>query len=142
MRIPERRERFVPLCEYGQVFNDGSRFFKHDFARAFHRDNVLVVADVTARRAEVNYGRGVRTLKPVRVNVAHNVVTDFLFARFGNVVIYIVHVRFEFGDLRLGHVKSEFMLGAGKRDPEPPPRGELEVVRKAVLHFVACVAGR
>jgi hypothetical protein len=64
---------------------------------------------------------------------------DFLFTRFGDVVVDVVGVRLELGDLLVGNVESELFLSLRERYPQPAPGPEFFVRRKKILHLAARV---
>jgi hypothetical protein len=102
--------------------------------RAEH-DEVGVVDDVRARGAEVDDRLRPRALLAERVDVRHHVVFEALLevARVG--VVDVVGRRLHLLDLRGGDVEAERLLRLRERDPEPPPRAELEVVREEPEHL-------
>ena len=88
----------------------------------------------------MNYSRRLGALNAVSVNVRHNVVANFFFARLGNVVIYIVRVRLKLCDLLVGNVEPELLFALGESYPEPPSRFELVIRREKVFHLFARIA--
>ena len=81
-----------------------------------------------------------RALNAESINVAHNVMADKLFPLLGNVIVNIVLVRFHFGNLLIGNAEAELLFRSCKGNPQPPPCSEFEVLRKNVLHLVACIS--
>ena len=108
--------------------------------RLAHDDDVRIVADVAARRAQMNDRARAGAGVAVGVNVAHDVVAQLRFIARRAFVVDIVHMRAKFVDLFLRHGKTEFMFRLGQSDPEPPPGGELHVVGENMTHFFARIA--
>jgi len=73
------------------------------------------------------------------VDVRHDVVPDLALLRLRHVVVDVLDVRAHLRNLRLRDVEPQLPLRLRERDPEPPPRGELHVVRKQALHLFARV---
>ena len=84
---------------------------------------------------------GLGALQTVGVDVAHDIVAHQLFAGDGILVVHVVLVGFQLGNLLIGDGKALFLLGLGQRDPQLAPGAELVVVREDVLHLIGSVAG-
>ena len=81
-----------------------------------------------------------RALFAVGVDVAHDVVTDDLFAGAGDVIVDIVGMCLHLVDHLVGDaIDAEFLLGLREGDPELPPGTELVVLGEDELHFLAGV---
>ena len=107
-----------------------------DAERFAHLQDVGVVGDERRGRAEVDDAfRGWR-LETVGVDVRHHVVPDLALAALGVVVVDVVGVRLQLGDLRVGDRQPELLLRLGERNPELPPRPELEVGGEEVRHLL------
>ena len=89
----------------------------------------------------MNDALGVGALDAVSVNVAHDVVTDQPFPFLGDLVVDVVLVGLQLGDLLSGDGQAQLVLGLGQGDPEEPPGSELLIRGEKVLHFFAGVAG-
>ncbi len=87
----------------------------------------------------MNYRLCLGALYPVSVNMAHNIVPNLFFALLGNIVIYIVTVRFKFGNLLIRYRQAELLFRARKRNPKSAPGAEFKILRKNKLHFIACI---
>ena len=81
-------------------------------------------------------------LQAVGVDVAHHVMADELLARNGVLIVDVVHVRLQLGNLLIGVGQALLLLGLSQRDPQPAPGAELVVVREDVLHLIRRIAGR
>ena len=64
-----------------------------------HRDDIRIVTDVAGGRAQVNDRLCLGALHAVGVNVRHHVVPHLLFALLSDLVVDIVPVRLQLGDL-------------------------------------------
>ena len=84
---------------------------------------------------------GVRALQAVGVDVAHHVVAALLLPADGVLVVDVVGVGLQLGDLLVGDGQALPLLGLGQGDPEFAPGAELVVVGEDVLHLLAGVAG-
>lgn len=73
---------------------------------------------------------------------AHDVVADQLLPLAGYLVVDVVLVGFQLGDLLIGDVDSQRLFGLGQRDPQFSPGLKFVVLRKYILHLLACIAGR
>ena len=89
----------------------------------------------------MNYSRSLGALLTVSVNVAHNVVADFLFAGFRNVIVDVVDMSFKLVYLLLCYGQTELHFAARQSYPELSPGRELLVRGEDVLHFGTCIAG-
>ena len=138
--IGKARQRLVLFGERREVAQHLRRLAQHELRRFTQDNDVRVVADVAARRAEVDDRLGLGALPAEGVDVCHHVVAHLALARFGCGVVDVVLVRFHLGDLLVRDVEPQRLLGARQRDPEPSPRAELEVFGEDMLHLGACVA--
>jgi len=73
--------------------------------------------------------------------MAHDIVAAFLFAGDGHVVIDVVAVRLQLGELLVGDGEALPLLGPRQRDPQPAPCFEFVVLGKNILHLLRRVAG-
>ena len=85
--------------------------------------------------------RRLGTLLSVGIDVAHHIVPHFLLPRLRHLIIDVVGVGFEFRDLLVGDIQTQFLLGLGKRNPQSAPCAEFHIGRKEVLHFLPGIAG-
>ena len=104
-------------------------------------DDVGVVADVAARRAEVDDRPGRRADVAVGVDVRHDVVAQTALVLRRLLVVDVVDVRAHFGDLFVGDGQAQRLLRLRQRDPEPTPGGELEIGGEDALHLTRGVPG-
>ena len=78
----------------------------------------------------------VGALYAVSINVAHNVVTDELFALDCYVIVDIVLVSLELVNLLLSNRQTELHFSFRKSNPKSSPRPELHIRREDILHFL------
>jgi hypothetical protein len=78
-------------------------------------------------------------LKAERVDVGHHVVPYFALALLRFVVIDVLEVGPELGELLVADREPELLLRLGQREPEAPPRPELEVRRENGGHLAGGV---
>ncbi|MPM90235.1 hypothetical protein SDC9_137356 [bioreactor metagenome] len=71
------------------------------------------------------------------VNMSHDVMTDFFFASFSDVIIYIIQMRGKLVDLLIRNIYAELLFGFSQGKPKPSERTEFEVLRKNMKHFRA-----
>ena len=84
---------------------------------------------------------GVGALQTVRIDVAHHIVTDQLFPRGGFLVVDVILVGFQLGNLLIGDGQALLLLGLGQCNPQTAPGTELVVVRESILHLVRSIPG-
>ena len=84
---------------------------------------------------------GFWALQTVGVDVAHHVVTAFPFPALGVLVVDVVLMGFQLGDLLVGDGKPLRLFRFGQSDPELPPCAELVVLGENELHVFAGIAG-
>ena len=69
------------------------------------------------------------------MDVRHHIVADLPLAPLGVVVVDVVRVRLQLRDLRIGDREPQLLLRLRQRDPEAPPRPELEIGGEEVRHL-------
>ena len=109
--------------------------------RFAHKDDIRVVAHITARRAEVDDRHRLRTAFTVGVHMRHDVMADNVLMRGSGLVVDIRNMRLHLVDLFVGDGEPEFLFAFRKGDPELAPGREFAVIRKNGLHFLSRVAG-
>ena len=140
MGVSQSGHGLVLFGKLGEVLHHLSRFFEYDFGRLAQNDNVGIVAHIAACRAEVDDRLRLRALLAVGIDMAHNVVADYLLARLRDLVIDVVLERFKLRYLLVADVEAELLLCLRQGDPKPSPCAELEILGKDELHFRACVS--
>ena len=73
-------------------------------------------------------------LAAVGLHVGHHVVAQLLLQRLGDVEVDIVAVRAQLGELLIGDVEAEFLLGLGQGYPEAAPGAELLQLAPVLEH--------
>ena len=121
MRVAERRFVLPPDCERSESPQDGNQARAKQSQAALHLDQVRVVGDERARRAQVNHtarrGRGITE----GMHMRHHVVTEPLLELGDLREIDVVHVLTHRGDGSCGDIDPEVVLRLCERDPKPPP---------------------
>ena len=139
MSVGETGERLVFIGKFGKIFKHLCGFFLNDPGCLTENYHIGIVADIAACSAEVYYRLGMGALHSVGVNVRHNIVAHLFLTFFGNIVVYIVLMRFKLFDLLVGNIKTQLFFSFGEGYPETAPCSELEVFGKNMLHFLARV---
>ena len=127
-RAPLPREVAQPGHQcHDALFDDGQRFG--------HLQDLAIVGDVRRGGAEVDDGFRRRRLETIRVDVRHHIVTDLALTLFGVLVVDVLSVRFQLGNLLIGDRQPELLLRLGQSNPEPSPGSEFEIGREKVRHL-------
>ncbi len=127
-------------CEIADGLDTGHKRAPYFDKSLLHLNDVGVVANVAACRAEMNNWLGIRTNFAVGKNVRHNVVADLPFPCLGKIVIDVVDMRLHFVNLRVRDRDTKLLFRLGKRNPEPAPGAELKIRREDVFHPLACIS--
>ena len=86
--------------------------------------------------------RRLRALQTVRVVVAHHVVAALLLAALRIIVVDVLRMGFQLGNLLVSDVQPLFLFRLRQRNPQLPPGAELVVLGEDELHLLAGIAGR
>ena len=140
MRIAERGQRAVAPGERPERAQHRDDLAADEAQRVPVQDEVGVVGDKAARRAQVDDARRARAAEPVGVHVRHHVVAHLALARLHDGIVDLLDVRGKLVHLRLRHRQAQRMLGARQLRPEPPPRLKAAVGREEALHPFAGIA--
>ena len=140
VRIRQRRQIGILLREIRQC-RDGAQKQRPDAQERLPlQEHVRVVPDVAAGRAQMDDRPRVRADLAVGVDMRHDVMPHLALPRVRHVVVDVVHVRPQLGDLLHRNIQPQLALAFRQRDPQPPPGGKLAVVREDFLHLPARVA--
>ena len=131
----------VLVGKLGQVCQHADQLFAHQLQALAHNDNIGVVAHIAAGRTQVDDPLGGGALQTVGVDVAHHVVAHQLFAGDGVLVVDVILVGFQLGNLGVGDSKTLLLLRLGQRDPQSAPGAEFVILRENILHLVRGIAG-
>ena len=141
MGVAQSGSRLERFRETGKVGDDLQQLSPEVFQAVPVENDVGVIGDVAAGRAQMDdTGGGGRGLA-VGIHVRHHVVTDFLFPRRGTGEVDVRDVGFQLLDLLFGDRQSQRMLGLGKRNPELPPGLNPLLLGKQVQHIVGSIPG-
>ena len=132
----------VLLGKTGQLGQYADELFADELQTLTHHDDVGVVADIAAGRAQMDDALGFRALHPVSVHMRHHVVAHLLFLFARHIVVDVVHMGFQLLHHFGGDVGQALLhLCAGQRHPQAAPGAELVVIREDVLHLIGGVTG-
>ena len=101
VREAEARQIAVRCGEFRQDVDGCHQPAAEDFQSLPHQDQIGVIRDVTARRAEVDDAPRIRTTVTIRVDMGHHVVPQLPLVLGGPVEIDVVDGGFQLGDLGL-----------------------------------------
>ena len=130
----------VFLCKLCKVVHYVDELSAYYLQSITHDDNVGVVAYIARSCSEVDNACRIGTSLAVCINMSHNVMADFLFARLCHVIVDVVYVLLKLLYLSLGNRQSELHFSSCKSDPEFSPCCEFLVSRENILHFLACIS--
>ena len=88
----------------------------------------------------MNNGHRALGLRSVCLYVRHNVMAHLSFITFGSLVIDVVGIFFQFGDLFGRNIQPEFHFRFSQRNPKFSPKFEPLFIGKRMLHFLACIS--
>ena len=131
----------VLLGKIGQVGQHADQLFAHQLQAFAHDDNIGVIANIAAGSTQVDDTLCLGALQAVSVNMAHDIVAHQLFAGSGFLVIDVILVGFQLGNLGVGDSKTLLLLRLGQRDPQSAPGAEFVILRENILHLVRGIAG-
>ena len=95
-------QRLVAVSEIPQQGNGAHQLFADQPQGVIENDQIGVVPHIAASGSQVDDPLGGGTLDPVGVDVGHHVVADLLFPGGGHLVVDILHVGLQFGNLPVG----------------------------------------
>ena len=140
VRIAEAGHGGVLLREVAEIRHDRCQFSAQIAQAVAVKNEVGVVGDVAARRAEVNDPLCAGGHRSEGVDVRHHVVAQLLFLRGDHVVIDGADIGGQLLDLFLRDGQAEGMLGPREAHPEPAPRFIAHVRREQVQHIFRRIA--
>ena len=132
----EARHILVFICKLCNACNSVNKLL-FDKKKCFtHCDNIRIITYITTCCTEVNNRLSLWALLTVSVNMAHNIMSEFLFIFLGNIIIDIVGICFKLVNLVLSNIKTEFFFSLGKSYPKFSPSFKLKIRRIDILHFL------
>ena len=142
LEVGEREggEILVFLRKTAQLRDGVDQLFLHQPHRVVEDNQVGVVADIAARRPQMDDTAGVRALLAIGIDMRHHIVADFLFPLRGDFIVNVLRMGLQLRDLLVGNRQAELLLGLRERDPQLPPGAELIVGGEQVLHLPAGIA--
>src|SRR5207247_2162629 len=139
--VREARQLAVATRQLREGDDDGRDPSQQQLQPLAHQQEVGVVGDVRAGRAEVKEGTRRRRLLAKMMDVRHHVVPQALFVLGRAVEIGVVEVVADLGQRAIGDVEPELLLGLQQREPEPPPQPDPPALAPQRLHRGGGVAG-
>ena len=134
VRVGQARHVAVAAGEFGQRDHDGGDAPEQELHPLAHQDQVGVVGNVGARRAEVEEGTGRRRLLAEMVDVRHHVVTQPLLVLRRALRVGVVQVGAELCERPIRDVEAELLLRLHEREPQPPPQADPPPLTPQRLH--------
>src|SRR5207249_12088643 len=138
--VGQARQVAVAACQLGERHHDGRDPSEQQLQPLAHQDQVGVVGDVRAGRAEVEEGARRRRLVPEVMDVRHHVVPHTLLVLGGALQIGVVQVRAQLSERPVGDGEAELALGLHEREPQPPPQADPPALSPQRLHRGRSVA--
>ena len=132
----------VLLGKIGQQSQHANQLFAHQLQAFAHNDHIGIIAHIAAGGTQMNDAGCLGALQAIGVHMAHHIVANQFFTGNGILVVDVVLVGFQLGDLFIGDAKALLLLGLSQSDPQAAPCAELVVFAENILHFVRRIAGR
>ena len=138
--VGQRRQRGVLLRKVRQR-RDGVEQQAADEAQPLaHAEDVGVVPDIAARRAEMDDAPRLRAGLAVGQHVRHHVVSHLVLVARGGFIVDVKDMRAQLLELLVRDRQPERLLALRQRDPEFSPGGEFPVVGEEPLHLLVGIA--
>ena len=141
MGVGQGRHILVLVGKFGQQSHHAHQLLLHQRKTFLHHQHVGVIAHIAAGGAQMDDALGVGALQAIGVHMAHHVVAAFLFPADGILIVDVVLVGFQLGNLLVGDVQAIGFFGLGQSNPQPAPGAELVVLREDVLHLGGGITG-
>lgn len=117
MRIGKRRHILIFIRKTGEQRDYIDQLAPDNAQSLAHYNDIRIISDIAARRTEMDDPLCTRALYAVGVNMAHHIMTHLFFARLGYIIIDILCMRLQFGNLRVCNRQSLALFGFCKRNP-------------------------
>ena len=140
MRIGKRGLRLIFFGKVRQRRNGAEQQPPHAQKRVTLEDNVRIIADEAARRAEMDDRPRLGAGLGKGVDMRHNVMAQLPLMPRGSLIIYIIQVRAHLVKLFVGNIEAKLLLALREGKPQPAPCGKLSVVGEYLLHFPPGIA--
>ena len=134
VRVREAGEGAIPPRLLGKRDEHGANPPQEEDHRLPHQEQVGVVGDERARRAQVDVGSGGRSLIAEVVDMRHDVVAQAPLVLGGLVEISVVEVRPQLRERGIGNFQPELFLGFHQRQPQPAPQTDATALAPERLH--------
>ena len=136
----QRRKTLVGVRELGKLCQNIDQFPAYQAERFAHDDHIGIISHVAACRAEMDDTLSLGALQSVRIDMAHDIMADYLLTRLCFRIVNILSVFLQLRDLLICDRKSQLLLRLCQRDPQFSPCPEFHVRGENVLHLSACVS--
>ena len=141
MGVGQAGHVLVFIGKLGQIGQHTDDLFADQLQGLPHDDHIGVIAHIAAGGTQMNDALCLGALQAVGIDVAHHVMAYQLFPGDGVLVIDVILVGFQLGNLFVGDGQALLLLGLGQGNPQLAPGAELVVVREDILHLVRSIAG-
>ena len=141
MGVGQGGHGLVPVGKVRQQGHHVQQLAPHHLQALPHDDHVGIVAHIAAGGAQMDDARRLGALQAVGVHMAHHVVAAFLFPADSVVIVDVLGMGLQLGDLLVGDVNALLLLGLGQGNPQPAPGAELVVLGENELHLPAGIPG-
>ena len=136
MGISETGKVFILIGKFSQIVQDVDNLSSDDLQCVPHDDDIGIVADIAGGSAQMDDALCIGALEAVSVDMAHYIMPDEFFSRFGFFVVDVIFMRNQLVDLLLGNRQAELMFSLGQCNPQKTPGLEFFILREKVLHFL------
>ena len=140
MRECQGRQILIGAREAGKTRDHIDDLAPHQGKRISHDNQIGVIANIAAGRAEVDNSLCLRTLQAIGIDMAHHVMPHKLLPGLGILIIDVILMGLQLIDLLLRNIQSQLFLGLSQRDPQLSPCAELLILGEQVLHLLGCVS--
>lgn len=126
-------QTLIVLRKHRQFRDHIHEFLFDQFQRLRHHYDIRVISYITRCGTQMNDPCRLRTLLSIGIDMAHHVMTHFLFPGLGHIIVDILRMALQFVNLFLGDnrlavlAQSQLHLRLRQGDPQPPPGSEFHV---------------
>ena len=139
MRKSERRQTRIFLGEFGERIDNVYHLLAQHYKSVVIYYGVGIVRNVTAGRAQMDYGHSRGTLLTVGVDVSHNVVAHDFFPCPCHVEVDVGNVLLHLRNLFVGNIQSQLLFAFGKSYPQLAPEHHAVFFTEIFKHGFGCV---
>ncbi len=139
--ITQAGQRLIPVSKAGQIVHHLRRLLQQQAGGLPQDDHIGIIPHIAAGGPQMDDRLRQRALPAVSIYMAHHVVAHLALTRLGHLVVDILGVRLQLGNLLIRDGKAKLLFRLGQRDPQAPPGAKFEIFRKHRLHLPAGIAG-